>query len=432
MTRQGAGAVFVEVSSRAWSFWRALVDTCIGLIVGTLYAFVGIIVVGIVGEEALSSLYWQVDLDPLFRASMGVFLLAAAVLAVVVPFVVVAERFAALRTVEAAARENPDAVPQRSLRLALQTPPAALLQTTGTVLFWCLAGLGGIFALGVFFTEDLREDWESWVALLVIAVLASGAAAVRRLGRRLVERDVARMNMQWIRWKRLVPAAEKSDADRRDAAMRAVVPGWLTVPSARALGRIASVLLTATLISLAAFMLSVFMRQQCRTCDPVYWDEPIENGIDVLSLTSGAAIAVCAALGILAWVGGVVLQFARERALTGWVADGAPRRIDVSLVGPLLSGNRSMVRLQLGLSAAGAGALVVGTGAVWADWTAMDARTLLLVAVVLIAVGFLIGCADAPRSRRERQLARDALFPGDVVRVGDETRKIARERRRRR
>ncbi|KQQ68482.1 hypothetical protein [Microbacterium sp. Leaf320] len=426
------GADFVEVSSSAWSFWRAVVDTCIGLIAGTLYTFVGIIVVGIVGEEALSSLYWQIDLDPLFRASMGVFLLVAAVLAIVVPLAVVAERFAALRAVEAAARENPDAVPQRSLRLALQAPPAALLQTTGTVLFWCLAGLGGIFALGVFFTEDLREDWESWVALLVIVVLATGAAAVRRLGRRLVERDVARMDEQWGRWKRLVPDAEKGDADRRDAAMRAVAPRWLSVPSARTIVRIGSVLLTATLVSLGAFMLSVFMRQRCRTCEPVYWDEPIENGIDVLSLTSGAAIAVCAALGILAWVGGVILQFARERALSAWVADGAPRRVDVSLVAPLLSGNRSMVRLQLGLSAVGAGALVVGTGAVWADWTAMDTRAILLVAVVLIAVGFVIGWADARRSRRERQLARDALFPGDVGRVGDETRKVARERRRRR
>jgi len=425
-------ARFVEVSSRAWSFWRAALDTCIGLIVGTLYTFVAIVVVGIVGEEALSSLYWQVDLDPLFRASMGVFLLAAAVLAIVVPLIVVAERFAALRAVEAAARENPDAVPPRPLRLVLQAAPGALLQTTGTVLFWCLTGIGGIFALGVLFTEDLREDAVSWVALLVIAVLASGAAAIRRLGRRSVEHDTSRMSEQWSRWKRLVPLAEKSDADRRDAAMRAVVPGWLTTPSARSLGRVAKILLTATLVSLAAFMLSVFMRQQCRTCDPVYWDEPIENGIDVLSLTSGVAIAACAALGILAWVGGVVLQFARERALAEWVSDGAARRIDVSLVAPLLSGNRSLVRLQMGLSAVGMGALLVGTGALWAGWTAMDAQVVLLIAAVLIVAGFVIGWADAPRSRRERQRARDALFPGDVGRIGDETRQSARERRRRR
>lgn len=153
----------------------------------------------------------------------------------------------------------------------------------------------------------------------------------------------------------------------------------------------------------------------------------------MLSLSSGAALAVCAALGILAWVGGVVLQFARERALASWVSDGASRSVDVSLVEPLLSGNRSMVRLQLGLTAVGAGAVVVGMGALWAEWAAMDTRAVLLTAVVLIALGLAVGWADARRSRRERQLARDTLFPGDVGRV-DEDKPAAntRERRRRR
>ncbi|AQY00801.1 MULTISPECIES: hypothetical protein [Microbacterium] len=426
-------AVFVEVSSPGWAFWRAALDTCVGLSVGTLYTFLGIVVVGIVGEEALSSLYWQIDLDPLFRASMGVILLIAAVLAIVVPFVLVAERFAALRAVEASARENPDAVPQRSLRTELAKAPAAYLQTTGTVLFWCLVGLGALFALAVVFTEDLREDGVVWAVLLVFAVLALAAAMLRRLGRRLVERDDARMRDHWSRWKQLVPRAEACDSDRREAAIRAVAPQWLSTPSRRTLGRVARVLLTATLISLGAFMISVFMRQQCRNCDPVYWNEPIENGIDVLSLSSGAALAVCAALGILAWVGGVVLQFARERALASWVSDGASRSVDVSLVEPLLSGTRSMVRLQLGLTAVGAGAVVVGMGALWAEWAAMDTRAVLLTAVVLIALGLAVGWADARRSRRERQLARDALFPGDVGRVDeDKPAAITRERRRRR
>jgi len=52
---------------------------------------------------------------------------------------------------------------------------------------------------------------------------------------------------------------------------------------------------------------------------------------------------------------------------------------------------------------------------------------------VLIALGLAVGWADARRSRRERQLARDTLFPGDVGRV-DEDKPAAntRERRRRR
>ena len=43
-------AVFVEVSSPGWAFWRAALDTCVGLSIGTLYTFLGIVVVGIVGE----------------------------------------------------------------------------------------------------------------------------------------------------------------------------------------------------------------------------------------------------------------------------------------------------------------------------------------------------------------------------------------------
>lgn len=424
-------ATFVEVSSAGWAFWRALLDTCVGLIVGSLYTFLGIVVVGIVGEEALSSLYWQIDLDPLFRASMGVILLVAAVLSIGVPFVFVAERYAALRAVESSARDDPCGVPQRSLRLELKAAPAAHLQTTGLVLLCCLAGLGGIFALGVIFTEDLREDAVSWVVLLVFAVLAFGAEVLRRVGRRAVERDSARMGAQWGRWKKAVPRAQQADAERRAAAIAAVVPRWLTAPSPRLVRRIATVLLTATFISLAAFMLSVFMRQQCRTCDPVYWDEPIENGIDLLSLTSGAAIAVCAALGILAWVGGVVLQFAREVALSRWVSDRSARRIDVGLVESLLSGNRAMVRLQLGFAALGAGAVVVGVGALWADWTAMDVPSVLWAAAILIGLGLVVGWSDAPRSRRQRQLARDALFPGDVGPAGEETPKAERTPRRR-
>ncbi|MFJ2543106.1 hypothetical protein [Microbacterium sp. NPDC087589] len=64
------------------------------------------------------------------------------------------------------------------------------------MLLCCLAGLGGIFALGVLFTEDLREDAVSWVALFVIAVLSFGAEMLRRHGRRVVERDSARMGTQ--------------------------------------------------------------------------------------------------------------------------------------------------------------------------------------------------------------------------------------------
>lgn len=406
------GSSFVEVSSPGWAFWRAFLDTCVGLIVGTLYGFLAILVMGIVGEEALSSLYREIDLDPVFRASMGVILAAGAILAVVVPLVMVAERSAAFRAVEASALARPEDVPQRQLRRELNKPPYAHLQTYGLVLFWCVAGLGILLALGLLLDEDLREDAEFWIALAVIAAVALVAELVRRAGRRGVARTQERVSAQRSRWERLVPGAETSDGRRRAASVEEETPRWLTVPSARTVGRFANILLAATFVALAAFMLSVFLRQQCRTCDPVTWNQPVETGIDVLSLSSGIAIAACAAAGVIAWLSGVALQFGREIALARWAAQGA-RRVPPTVVLPLLTGNRAVVRLQFGLSTLGAALLILGTGVTWAESGLLDADGVLWAGGILIVSGFVLGWTDAARSRRERQTVRDATFPGD-------------------
>lgn len=412
------GASFVEVSSPAWAFWRALADACVGLIVGTLYAFLGILVAGIVGEEALSSLYSELDLDPIFRASMGVFLVAAAVLGFGTPLVFVAERVAALRAVE---RLPEGAVPPRPLRLSLSSSPFALMRTTGTVLFWCAVGIGAFFALAAIFVEDLREDVETWIALggcLFVAMIGWGLRSVGGAG---LDRATGRLQTLWSAWKKDVPAADDADSRRRDAAVEVDVPRWLVTPGARSVNRVAMALSVATVVALAAFMLSVFLRQQCRDCEPVRWNEPIENGIDVLSLSSGVAILACAVLGLVAWIGGVALQGVREIALARWVRDGCGRRIDVSLVEPLLAENRAAVRLEHGLCAAGGVAVILGGGVSWAE--AGDGGGLALAGAALMLLGALLGWTDAGRRRRERQAIRDALFPGDAARAGDETAK---------
>lgn len=425
-------ASFREVLTPGWAFWRAALDTGTGLVVGTLYTFLGIVVLGIVGEEALSTLYWQIDLDPLFRSSMGVILLVGAVLALGVPLVLVAERTAALRAVQVAMAEHPDAVPQRVLRDELAATPSSHLRLTGLIVFWTVAGLGGIFALGVLFTEDLREDPISWIVLAVMVALAAGAEVLRRVAVGRQEEEAALLGELRRRWAQVAIRATAADADRRRTAPEGMLPRWLSTPSARVLDRVAVVLLAATLVSLGAFMVSVFLRQQCRTCDPVYWNEPIENGIDVLSLGSGAAIAVCAGVSAVAWTGGVLLQSAREIALARWAAAAGSRRVDTERIRPLLTENRALVRLQLGLSALGAGGVIVGTAAVWAEWRNMDAPTVLLASACAIALGVVVGWSDAPRSRRERQAIREAAAPGDVVRAGAQTRgaRAARARRR--
>ncbi len=261
-------ASFREVLTPGWAFWRAALDTGTGLVVGTLYTFLGIVVLGIVGEEALSTLYWQIDLDPLFRSSMGVILLVGAVLALGVPLVLVAERTAALRAVQVAMAEHPDAVPQHVLRDELAATPSSHLRLTGLIVFWTVAGLGGIFALGVLFTEDLREDPISWIVLAVMAALAAGAEVLRRVAVGRQEEEAALLGELRRRWAQVAIRATAADADRRRTAPEGMLPRWLSTPSARVLDRVAVVLLAATFVSLGAFMVSVFLRQQCRTCDP--------------------------------------------------------------------------------------------------------------------------------------------------------------------
>lgn len=413
------GASFVEVSSPGWAFWRALADACIGASAGALYAFLGILIAGIVGEEALSSLYGQFDLDPIFRASMGVFLVVAASLGVGVPLVFVAERLAALRAVE---RLPHDAVPPRSVRLSLMSSPFTFMRSTGTVLFWCAAGIGVLFVLVASLTGDTGEQAGTWILIGGAAALALLGQLLRVGGRRGVDRTRDRTAALHASWKKNVVAARRADEQRREASIEAVLPTWSASPQARLVGIAAKALLVAASVSLGAFMLSVLLRQQCRSCEPVTWSDPVESGIDVLSLASGIAILACATVGVAAWIGSIALQFVREIALFRWVSDGSPRRIDVSRVAPLLVERRAAVRAGRGLCGLGMILLIFGWGVQWADAEILDDRALPLTGGALVLIGFVIGWTDAARSRRERQMIRDVLFPGDVAQGGEDTR----------
>lgn len=411
-------ARIVEVSSPGWTFWRACLDTGIGLIVGSLYAFIGILIIAIVGEEALGALYREVDLDPVFRAGMGVIVVVWATLALVVPPVFVAERFAAFRAVERAALDDPDGIPPKELRQALAKAPAAQLESMGAITSWCLGGLGALFLIALLVT-DLRDDAVAWSALGVIVALTVVQVALSSLGHRLRRGSEERVMSQHERWKRLAPLVDEADARRRDAAPAAELPGVLTVPSARVSARIVFFAVVALVVSLGAFIVSVYIRQQCRYCDPISYVEPIERGIDVLSLASGIALACCALLGVVLWTSAVTLRRLRERSLARWSRDGGVRRVDVEVVTSVVTGARALVRVQRAAAAAGAAMLVLALASRTAESSLLDADVLALTAGVLIPLGLAVGAADAARRRRERQDVRDASAPGDVPhRVG--------------
>lgn len=412
----GRSSAFVEVSSPGWTFWRAAVDTGVGLIVGSLYAFVGVVVMGIVGEEALSALYRQIDLDPVFRASVGVMLMVWALLALTVPFVSAAERVAALHAVEAAARTHPDMPPPPQLRRRLAGPPRAFLKTVGTTLSWSFGVLAALCLIMILVTEEFREDLVMWAVLVGIILATVAAAVLASAADRAVEREEPRVRGLNALWQRRVPQADDADRKGRGAAPETEVPRWLTVPSAGVLARVSGILLAATGIALAAFMVSVFLRQQCRRCEPITWDRPVEDAIDVLSLASGAAIALCAAVGVIAWIGGVLLQVVREVALAAWAAEPQQRRVDPAVIAPLLVGRRALVRLQYGLCTVGAAVGILAVGVVWAESALFEPAPVLAAAAALILGGFLMGWIDGGRSARERQRIRDALLPGDAGR----------------
>lgn len=427
-----AGSRIVELGSPGLTAVRALEAAGVGAAVGTGFAFLGILVLGIVGEEALSAYYWALDLDPLFRASMGALLVVALVLGAVVPWLFLVDRFLVLRVAERHAADAGDlTVPAGRFRASLSTVPGEGLATGGVVLM-IAAGVLAAIALGmIVFDDELRAEPVVWIASVVFAVLIAAGAAMKGISARMAARVGPRVQAVRQRWSQHLSAGERADAGQREAAPLGVLPRIVTIPSAQALGRSAVVVATVAFAAAGVFMLSVLLRQQCRGCDPITWVEPVEDGIDVLSLLGGGALMLCAAAGSVMWLSGLVLQRIRERAIRSWVADGAPRRVEEGELRPFLVDMRAAERFARALAAVGGAALVLGTGADWSGWGEVDPGPVRLAGALAIAAAVVISILDSPRARRERQALRDATFPGDVA-VDDGGRGRHGERNRRR
>ncbi|MBO0981936.1 hypothetical protein [Microbacterium sp. SD291] len=418
MTR-GAGSRIVEVSSPALTLVRALEAAGAGAAIGTGFTFLGVLVLGIVGEEALSAYYSTLDLDPLFRSSMGALLVVALVLGAIVPWLFLVDRFVVLGVAERqaathAASVGDQPVPAKTFRTSLSIVPGTGLVSGGIVIM-LTAGLLGAVLLGmIVFDEEMREEPFVWIAFVVFAAITGAGAAMKAAAARVIARTEPRVQAVRQRWSRALREAERADAVQRDAAPLGVLPRVVTVPSAHALDRSAIVVAMVTFAAIGVFVVSVLLRQQCRSCDPITWIDPVETGIDVLSLASGGALMLCAIAGAAMWIASLLLQRVRERSMRAWVADGAPRRVDEDALRPFLIDMRAAERFARALGALGAAALVFGTGIDWSGWGDVDPLPVQAAGAVSIVAAVLISILDSPRARSERQALRDAAFPGDI------------------
>lgn len=414
----------VELSSPGLAVVRGLADAGIGAAIGVGYGFLLILVLGIVGEETLWSVYR--DLEPLLQGALGTLLVFAVVLAVVVPVLLLIERFTVLRLGERHVAEHPDEVPSQSFRTALDVAPGEGLAVAGTIVM-VVFGLLGAISLGMFlFGDEFREEPVVWIAAAGSAVLFAVGWMLRRSARGVADRSGARVAALRRQWAPVLSAAVNRDAAQRRSAPYGVLPRIVVVPSARALGRGVRIVGIVAGVASLIFIVSVVLRQPCRGCDQLSWDQPMEDAIDVLSLSGGGLLVLCGVVGGLLWLSGLALQAVREAALRRWAADGAPRQADAGVLPDFLIGQRAARRAARALAAVGTVALAAASGIDQQGSSDVAALPIAVSGAAALAVAVALGIREESRARADRQALRDATFPGDV---GDGARAERRRRR---
>lgn len=393
---------------------RSLIEVVIGFLVGTGGMFAVLLVGGIVGEEALFDLYAGADLDFVGRGGAGALLLFVAGGAVLLPVLGAIERAQLLAVVERHAVEHADAVPPAGVRERVKLSPARGLARLMLGLGIVALVVGAVIAIVL--TEG-ADDPEPWVTLGVCAVLALGWLGLRPVWRALDSSWSSRADLLREQWTRRVPLAVAADERRRRDAISDPGPRLLDRRSTRGLGRATGAAGALLFVSLAAWFVSVWLRQPCRTCDERFFDDPMDQVISVWSLVGGVAILISAvflAIVALAWL--VVIAL-RERAAARWVADGRLRRAPVSMVAWLLVSDRAAVLAARTLAAIGAALLMVALSAIWFTVPWVNVGLFAGIAAALLVVASVMGAADARRAARARNALRATCAPGDPTRV---------------
>ncbi|MFC4139928.1 MULTISPECIES: hypothetical protein [unclassified Microbacterium] len=404
------GARIVEATSPVLVLTTALHTVLVTACVSTWVTFLVGLVVGIVSEETGV----LEGFDPLFRDAAGVLLITGFVLAVLTPAAAIVRRFALLPAVERLHGSDSEAVPPLEARTLLAKSPADGVRLAGTVLVWLGLGLVALFLLAIA-VGGLWDNAAAWVltacagALFIVGVLLSW------LGTALLRAFDPRMQALEKLWRRLVPTAVAREKIQRSRLPEAQLPRILQASSSPAM-RVGGMVLAGVMgVGGIVLFASVYLRQPCRTCDERYWDEPVERGIDGLSLFGGTMLIIGAVALALVWAGFVVSRIRVERALLRWLDAAGPSRIDDERARALLTLPTALGAVAVTLAFLGTSTLIAAFALLAGDAAGAVPTGMLVSALALIVAAVLIELIGQRRQVRLRERLRDTTWPGDVL-----------------
>ncbi|MEJ1088224.1 hypothetical protein WDU99_07845 [Microbacterium sp. Mu-80] len=415
-----------EIRSPGLQIVTALTNVLIGLTLGSVVTFLGVVVLAIVVEETgvLGLLGVGLDFDALFRASMGPVLISWGVMLIAWPTLTVARAFVTLAAVEALIDEHPESVPPRAVRESLKTSPAKTCRDAGTVICWIT---GIVLALCVLLSIYMAgEDFDSLVISLIITAVVLGlflvGYAMTAYGRRSApaqEELIAGLQSAWG-WQ--VPRADAAERALRKTLPVAELPRMLR--TGRRGGAWTTVLGWMLGLGTLIFLFGVLLRQPCRNCEQRTFGPTGESLIDSATSLGGGMLTVAGVICAVLWLVVAARRIVIEEVLRRWLVAGGARRVDDERrVAELLNGESAVSLATMTLAGFGTAVLIIAGGIAMVDWEGVDASIALAVGQGMLFASALLGIFAYHREVGLRVLVRERLLPGNAPNAADLTKR---------
>lgn len=411
-----------ELRSPGLQIVSALFNVLVGLTLGSIVTFLGVVVLAIVVEETglFDLLGLGLDFDALFRASMGPVLISWGVMLIAWPALTIARAFVTLAAVEALIDEHPESVPPREVRESLKTSPAKTCLDVGTVVCWITGIVLGLCVLLSIYMAG--EGVESLVISLIITAVVLGlfliGYAMRAFGRRSApEQDelIAGLRSAWG-WQ--VPRADGAERALRKTLPVAELPRMLRTP-ARGAG-LTTVLGWLFGLGTLIFLFGVLLRQPCRNCDQRTFGPTGESLIDSATSLGGGLLTVAGVVCVVLWLAVAARRVVLEEVMRRWLVAGGARRVeDERRVAELLNGASAASLATMTLAGFGAAVLIIAGGIAMVEWEGVDASIALVVGQGMLFGSVLLGVFAYHREVGLRVLVRERLLPGDAPNATD-------------